>query len=188
MTTRAPRSAAELDAKYRTVAELRSIARNLGLATTGSKAELARRIGAHLDGVDDVQQPGPSTNRRARALRPPFELDTSLDGPVRLTRELRDWMNAEAGTNIRANQRLRDYLASSALGRTLGGALEAWRDGVARPETAIAPQFEYNAFVRQWRSENPGASHAEVVAAWKVYRDSPEYGSLRPPKPSDGAP
>lgn len=183
-----PTSAAQLDEYYRTVAELREIARELGVPSGGVKADLLARLRAQLDGQPAPDSPNarseaaPGRHRSggrqgARALTPPFSRGTELPGPTRLTRELRDWFASQVDTSFRANQALRDYLASDEPGRTLGGAVDAWTAGRESPTQTIAPQFEYNRFVREFRAANPGASHGEVVAAWKAHRDAPRRES-----------
>lgn len=158
---------------YWTVSDLRQIAKALGVATSGPKLALTERIAARLAG-----RPAPAAPRRGSRNRVPAPLSARSVIPpeVILDRALQDWFREQLGPAFRIDEHLRRFLRDGS-GSTLGDALEHWhatRDA-ARP--AIAAQFQYNRFVREWRATHPGAAHDDVVRAWHAARAQPSDGS-----------
>jgi len=163
---------AEFDRWYLTVADLRAAARSLGVATGGRKAELSARVRAALAG----EEAPPSTTPRPRdTLDGELTLETVVVPPQRMTRALRTFMAEHCGPGFRFDQHMRDLFggASGVAELRLADAVDIWfrtRDEAAGP---IEAQFEYNQFVREWRISNPGATHDDVVAAWRDHRSRP---------------
>ncbi len=163
-----PPSEAEFLRWYWTVAELRVIAKALGVPGTGSKAHLTGRIAARLGGRPTAPEP-----RAVRSRIPaPLSAESVIPSGVILDRALQDWFRAQLGSGFRADAHLRGFLRGSP-GATLGDALAHWRATRDAPAPTVDAQFEYNRFMRHWRVEHPGASHAEVVAAWRSHRSRP---------------
>lgn len=153
---------------YWTVAELRDIARRLEVPASGTKDELSDRIAARLSGREP-----PPQRRTPRARVPePLSDDSVIPPGMVLDRRLRDWFTIRIGPGFRSDHHLRTFLQESA-GATLGDAVNHWHATRGAPAPPIGGQFEYNRFVRQWRAEHPGASHADVTAAWRVHRSLP---------------
>jgi hypothetical protein len=87
-----------------------------------------------------------------------------------MTRELRDWLTARCGRNIRVTQQIRDFMRNPA-GGTLADLLALAR----RPQTRreIPEQFELNRFMRVVAAQQPDLSHRERIAAWQEFRQLP---------------
>ena len=159
---------AEIERWYWTQAELRQIARELGIPSSGTKGELAARVRAGLAG-----EPLPSTKKRPRnRLERPLGRDTVIPDGVVLSRELRDWFVAQLGPTFHADRHMRRFLKEGA-GKTLGDAVEHWISTRDAAEDEIEPQFELNRFTRQWWRANPDGSREELRDAWLVYRSTP---------------
>ena len=153
---------------YWTVAELRQIARDLGVPTGGRKAELAARVRAALAGES---LPRPESRHRAR-LEGELTRDTVIPDGVVLSRHLRDWFVSELGEGFRADRHLRDFLRNGT-GRNLGEAADHYRATRDAPPAEIEPQFELNRFTRLWWKANPSGSREELNRAWREYREAP---------------
>lgn len=165
----------EIDRWYWTQAELRGIARELGIPTGGRKAELAARVRAVLAGESP-----PRTSRKPRSrLEGELTRETVIPEGVVLSRHLREWFENELGTGFRADRHLRDFLRDGA-GRTLGEAADHYRATRGLPAGEIEPQFEFNRFTRLWWEANPGGTREELIESWRRYRGSP-VESRRPP-------
>ncbi|MFM8323452.1 MAG: hypothetical protein ACKN9U_01175, partial [Pirellulaceae bacterium] len=57
--------------------------------------------------------------------------------------------------------------------------VEVYRQSMRGPKLPIGRQFEYNQHVRRYHQEHPGATHAEMVAAWQTLKQKPR-GPDRP--------
>jgi hypothetical protein len=98
--------------------------------------------------------------------------DTVLPEGVVLSRQLRDWFEAELGPGFRADGHLRKFLSEGA-GLTLGDAADHWRETRGVPAGEIGEQFELNRFIREWWKANPDGTRDELREAWLEYRSTP---------------
>jgi hypothetical protein len=163
-----PLSEAEFRRWYYTVAQLRAMAKSMGIATTGTKGVLTERIAAALAG-----RPLPAEPRQRRTRIPePLSDDSTIPAGVILDRRVRDWFVTRLGPQFHSDHHLRTFLRENP-GATLGDAAAYWQATRAAPREPIAAQFEYNRFVRRWRADHPGASHDDLVQAWHEHRAKP---------------
>lgn len=172
-------SGEELRRWYWTATELATLARRLGVRTTGPKLALTERLVAALDGspVTDEHPPArrdPNAGR-AQQLAGPLSGTTVLPPGQRCSQHLRAWFTAQIGSAFRFDGAMRSFVSEGA-GRTLAEGVEHWyatRDRATAPDRPIAPQFELNRFLRNWRSEHPGGRHTDALAAWAEHRARP---------------
>lgn len=104
-----------------------------------------------------------------------FSTDTMIGPGWRCTRALRMFFVAHCGPSFRFNGALRAFLVRGQ-GRRLADAVAVYRRSIAMLRRAaggdpasrkpIAPQFEYNRFIREFHARHPGRGHAAAVAAW----------------------
>lgn len=141
---------------------------------SGRKAELTARIAARLAGA---APPSAARPRGVDGLRPPLGPDTVVPQGQRLTAALRAYMVERCGPGFRFDRHMRAFFAGDgpdgADTRTLADAVDTWHATRGEATGDIEPQFRYNRFVRDWRAAHPGATHADVVAAWHAHRDRP---------------
>ena len=168
-----PALAADLSADeflrwYWTVAELRPFAKQLGVASTGTKGELNVRIEAALRG----QTPPVVDRVRRQRLTPPLDRSTVIPAGVVLTRELRDWFAEQIGPQFHSDHHMRAFLRDGE-GRTLGDAVDHWYATRDAPAPQIGAQFELNRFTRAWRAAHPDGTREQLLAAWADYRATP---------------
>ncbi|GAA3767656.1 hypothetical protein GCM10022379_39260 [Micromonospora maritima] len=176
MTDRPPlthvRSGSELRRWYWTLAELTELARTMGVPRGGGKLALVERLAAALDGTA-----APEHARRAgsaRQLGPPVTVDTVIPAGQRCSQVLRAFFRDQVGKGFVFDEFMRAFIRDGA-GRTLGDAVSHWYDtrAEAARERPVAAQFEFNAFLRQWRRAHPQADRAAALAAWQEHRSRP---------------
>lgn len=151
--------------------ELAAFASELGIPAAGGKIELADRIAARLAGRE-VSAP---ERRPARIqLDGVLTLDTVIPPGQRSSQALRGFFTAQLGPGFHFDGVMREFIRDGA-GRTLGDAVEHWRQSRGRVgrATEVAAQFEYNRFTRQWRAEHPGGSREALLEAWWLCRRAP---------------
>ena len=150
--------------------ELIAFCRTHGLRTDGPKAALADRAEARLRGASPPAEPSPRRNTAMPAI---FTRSTVIGPGCRCSQDLRAFFTAELGRAFHFDGVMRARIHDGA-GLTLGQVIdEALSGGANRRPDDIAPQFEYNRFVRAYRAAHPGVSHQQVVAAWRSYRRTP---------------
>ena len=148
--------------------ELTSFCRAHGLRTAGAKSDVAGRIEAQLAGV----QPAPSPPARRKGAMPRgFTRSTIIGDGWRCSQALRAFLSAELGRPFHFDRTAREQILHGA-GLSLGQVIDEARVA-RRGTTEIAPQFEYNRFVRAFRAASPGVSHKQVVTAWRAWRNTP---------------
>jgi len=68
----------------------------------------------------------------------------------------------------------------SNIGKTLGDAVKEWNKiyELKKSNTCkskIAPQFEYNTYIREFHTHNPGLSSKDAIKCWKTKRNVPGH-------------
>jgi hypothetical protein len=136
------------------------------------KATLVERVRLVLAGVRPGDEAWADGSREANKVRlaGPFTRRTTFSGGVVLTRELREWFEAEVGGGFRANAGLRDFLASGG-DRTLGEAVDTYLASRG-DRREVGKQFEWNRFATEYVRAHPGSTADEVRAAWWEHRSS----------------
>ena len=162
--------AAEFARWYWLRRELAGFCRACGLPRTGSKQVLAERIAAHLDGAAPPRAVSPRPARGPMPRR--FTPETVIGPGWRCTRALRAFFTEQLGAGFVWNAAMRAFLAQGE-GRTLAQAIERYRRSLDEPAPPIGAQFEFNRHVREHRAAHPGATHDEVLAAWRARRARP---------------
>jgi hypothetical protein len=177
-------TAADVACRYRTRAQLAEIARSLGIAASGTKDVLLRRIIAALEAREGGTPSGdtgfepPSTTRalpQKHRLTPPFGLSMTVPAGQPLTRELREWLTDHLGTRVRVTQDMRDFMKDPR-GRTLQDLVDLARQPAGtrqESEREIPIQFEFNRFLRLLSRQHPQMSRSERLAAWSEFRERP---------------
>jgi SAP domain-containing new25/Domain of unknown function (DUF6434) len=164
-------SAEELRRWYWRKDELAPFARALGVSATGSKAEIAQRVCAVLDG--GAPPAAPARRTTGTQLRGQLSEDTPIRAGQRCSQVLRAWFTAQVGHGFVFDRPMRELIAAADGTTTLGEALHLWHATRDRPADQIGEQFELNRFTRRWYAAHPGGSRAELARAWADYRDTP---------------
>lgn len=154
--------------------ELMSFARSLGVSASGSKAELTDRVAAALDG--ESARPPARSSRRSTQLGGPLSTATVIPEGQRCSQPLRAWFTEQVGPGFRFDAAMRDFIASSAGTATLGDAVDHWHATRNAPPHEIGAQFEFNRFTRMWYRHHPGEPRAQLLVAWRRYRELPADG------------
>ncbi|MFF5443482.1 DUF6434 domain-containing protein [Streptomyces sp. NPDC012888] len=163
----------ELVRWYWTLAELSSLARELGVPRGGGKAALTERLRVVLDGGAVPAAPV-RARRGGRQLAAPVDASTVIPEGQRCSQVLREFFRREIGAGFHFDGFMRAFVAEGA-GRTLGDAVAHWyetRAAAAEPGE-IGAQFELNRFLRDWHAANPAGGRAEALAAWREHRGRP---------------
>lgn len=155
--------------------ELLDFCRVEGLRSSGSKIEIADRVEHYLrtgQAKEPERQTRPSSSFDWN--RSELTTETVITDSYRNTRTVRAFFVEQLGPSFRFSVPFMAWMKSNA-GKTLGDAVEAWKQlkgeaASARGPKNIAPQFEFNRYVRDFLADNPGRPRSEALACWKAKR------------------
>jgi hypothetical protein len=164
-------SADEFQRWYWLKEELVAFCRSAQLTTSGSKPELAARIAAALGSRNAAPTSTARKPLRNAVMPTVFTLDTIIQPGWRCGPLLGAFFKAQCGAGFRFNAAVRDFIHTQA-GHSLAEAIACYRASTApdAPKQTIIAQNEYNQHTRDFYAANPGATRAQVLAAWRVRR------------------
>lgn len=155
--------------------ELLAFCRAHQLSTQGGKQVLAEGIATFLE--TGARGSAAAQVRRPSLMPATFTRETIIEANWRCSQSLRAFFQVEIGSHFHFDQVMRDFIQNGA-GKSLQEAINAWQQ--PRPTTTIAPQFEYNRYVRAFFAAKPNATREEAIRAWNTEK------ALRRPDPVAG--
>jgi hypothetical protein len=173
---------AEFSATYFHKQKLVAMCREYGLPTQGAKLELSARILAYLKGESfsdskNRSKQGLQINNSFNWHNALLTRETLITDNYKNTRNVRTFFSQEIGPHFKMNVAWLNWMRSH-VGYNLGDAITAWEETVLtkkaqRGKNTIAPQFEYNRYMRDFFADNPGVGRAKAIYCWKMKRDTP---------------
>lgn len=155
--------------------ELMSFCKERGICRTGGKLELSSRIEKHLTSGEIVTKS--QSAKKTSTFNWSKEVlteETLINDSYRNSENLRTFFKKYIGEHFKFNV---EFIAWVKLnnGKTLAEAAIKWIEIVETKKdknnkTVIAPQFEYNTYIRDFMNDNPNLSFKDAVACWKAKR------------------
>lgn len=179
-------------------AELIDFCRRHGLPRGGGKLELSARIQSYLKGeINPGVSTKPAAPRKKRsspntsARKPvskgtqaelaaagPIALEDAIPASYRSDERHRAFFQSVIGKRFRFNVPFMNWMKQNA-GKTYRAAVQEWQrlESLRKQgkQPAIAPQFEYNQYTRDFFAANPGASREEALRCWQHKRSLPGH-------------
>lgn len=145
--------------------ELIDFCRKNNLQTVGSKEELTERIICYLDKGEK------SSKTHSRNIKHICEitLDTIIEDNFICSEKHRAFYKQQIGNNFTFNVAFQKWLKNNP-GKTYKDSIDAYYqilDNKRKTKTTIDKQFEYNAYIRDFFSENKGLSLEDAIKCWK---------------------
>nr|WP_318540569.1 DUF6434 domain-containing protein [Terribacillus saccharophilus] len=158
--------------------ELVQFCRENELPVSGSKMEITARIESFLrDGL--IEKPKQKQSRRKKRSKEPLSRSTVITEDHRCSQDVRAFFKQEIGEHFHFSTYIQDYFRAN-IGKTYEDAINAWHEEQTRKQDPaykkdIAPQFEYNRFIREFFSNpiNKGKSRSQAVEAWNKKKSKP---------------
>ena len=181
---------AEFSATYFHKHKLVAMCREYGLPAQGAKLELSARILRYLEEETDENSKSRSYSRSKskseQEVKPrdnfnwhtaKLTRETRITDNYKNTRNVREFFLQAVGPHFKMNVAWLAWMRSH-VDQTLGDAIAAWEETVRekkaqRGKNTIAPQFEYNRYMRDFLADNPGIGRATAIHCWKMKRDTP---------------
>jgi len=153
--------------------ELVAFCRTEQLSTSGSKIEISNRIVTYL-------QTGEKTNpTKAAKKQSTFDwkketlsLNTVITDNYKNSENVRSFFASQIGKGFKFNVKFMSWMKANQ-GKTLQDAIKAWQAIKTQSKNApkdIAPQFEYNRYIRDFLADNPKTKRSTAIACWKIKR------------------
>lgn len=155
--------------------ELVKFCRTEGLKATGGKIEISKRIEKYLKTGQTDSEPNKikiNLNSKFDWNNELLSLETKITDNYKNTENVREFFKNELGANFRFNVKLMNWMKTN-LGKTLKDAIEARerinieRKNSTKPKD-IAPQFEYNTYLRDFLADNPTKKRDIGIKLWKI--------------------
>jgi len=153
--------------------ELVIFCRKEKLKTTGSKIEITDRISNYLKtGNRQLSKLTPKFNSNFDWKNEELFLETKITDNYTNTENVRKFFQERVGKQFKFNIEFMKWMKMNC-GKTLKDALSVWDEIKAEKKNnthpkVIAPQFEYNTYLRDFMAANPNAKRALGIKLWKI--------------------
>lgn len=157
--------------------ELVAFCKTLGIGSSGSKIELTKKIRHYLT-TGQI----PPESKKVKPAVSNFNWNTELltnstiiTDNYRNTQNVRAFFIDQIGSHFKFNVSFMNWMTANE-GKTLGDAANAWKrlKELEKDKSyvkAIAPQFEYNKYIRAFLLDNPNLSIKDAMKYWKLKRE-----------------
>ena len=170
----------DFKAHYWLKEELIDFCRIIGINTSGGKIEISNSVISYLETGIVI----PKSEKQDKTPKSDFDwntetlsLETVISDSYKNTENVRAFFKQLIGSNFKFNVTFMDWMKMNS-GKTLGDAVDKYReiallkkDKIYRTE--IAPQFEYNTYIRDFLTNNPDRSMKDAVKSWRLKRENP---------------
>lgn len=153
--------------------ELVRFCREHQLPAGGGKQVLTERIAHYLD-TGEVPAAAVTGRKRARGSGV-FREDSVIETDFVCSERHRAFFREKIVPGFTFNVPFQRWLKSNP-GKTYGEAIDAYRQIIEekkRGKTVIDPQFEYNAYIRDFFAAQPGRSLDDAIQCWKYKKSLP---------------
>ncbi len=160
--------------------ELVGFCRDIGINSSGGKIDIYNRI---IDFLENGKIITKSNIKKVNIIstfdwnNEKLGIDTLITDNYKNTENVRDFFQHKIGDHFKFNVEFMNWMKANN-GKTLGVAVDKWREIVELKKdknykTEIAPQFEYNTYMRDFLNDNPHLSSKDAMSSWMLKRDKP---------------
>lgn len=158
--------------------ELQSFCREIGISVSGSKIEISDRIETFLR-TGEIKKPIRKVKINSKSeIQADLSLDTIISENHRCSQNVRAFFKTVI-PNFHFSTYIQNYFKNN-IGKTYRDAVDAWYKEEERKKDPsykkiIAPQFEYNQFIRDFFADinNQEKSREEAIEAWNNIKKLP---------------
>lgn len=169
----------DFDEFYWLKKELVQFCRAEGLKTNGGKIEISERIKRYLKTGEkplDNAKPALSPKSKFDWKTERLTLETKITDNYKNTENVRKFFKNTIGKHFKFNIKFMNWMKLNC-DKTLKEAIKAWEHIELERKTStkpkrIAPQFEYNQYMRDFFADNPKASQETAITLWKIKKAS----------------
>ncbi|MED4532557.1 DUF6434 domain-containing protein [Metabacillus fastidiosus] len=157
--------------------ELQSFCRENGMSASGSKLEITDRIETFLL-TGEIKKPLRKSSSKEKK-QEELSLDTVITKNHRCSQDVRAFFKTAISPSFHFSTYIQNYFKNN-VGKTYRDVVTAWHEEEQRKKDPsykkeIAPQFEYNQFIRDFFADpkNEGKSREDAIEAWNTIKKLP---------------
>jgi len=164
--------------------ELTKFCSEIGINTSGGKIEISNRI---IEYLETGKIPKTETIKRKKLPKAstPITKETIIGVEYRSYKEKKDFFVSIIGRKFHFTAHLLDYFKRNAGKKTYSDMVNEWhkeRELEKDPTFVkeIAPQFEYNTYIRDFLKDNRNKSRRDAIKYWKIKKSKPGDNKYSP--------
>ena len=157
--------------------ELVDFCREIGISSSGGKIEIANRITEYLETGKVVKI---TAIRKPKLPKPtePITKETIIGIEYRTYKEKKEFLQSVIGNQFHFTIHLLDYFKNNTGKKTYDDLINEWyKEQELKKDPnfikEIAPQFEYNAYIRDFMKDNPNKTRNDAIKYWKIKKSKP---------------
>jgi len=160
--------------------ELVGFCRAIGINRSGGKIAIYNRIITFLENGEIIFKPDTLKANTCSTFDWNIErlgVETLITDNYKNTQNVRAFFQNKIGNHFKFNVAFINWMKANQ-GKTLGDAIDKWIDIAEQKKdknhkTVIAPQFEYNTYIRAFLNDNPHLSSKDAMRSWMIKREKP---------------
>jgi hypothetical protein len=157
--------------------ELVTFGRTIGIDTSGGKIDITERIAEYIQtGFVNKKANSKKQSRTSKFdwNSEALSLDTIITDSYKNTENVRKFFLENIGNHFSFNVLFMNWTKEN-IGASLKDAIEEWEKIYELKKdknykTNIAPQFEYNRYMRAFLADNPDKTNKDAMKYWKLKR------------------
>ncbi len=157
--------------------ELMNFCREIGVSSSGGKIEITNRISEYLKTGKITKS---ATNKKPKLPKAtqPITKETVIGIEYRTYKEKKEFLKSVIGNQFHFTIHLLDYFKENTGKRTYGDLIKEWyKEQELKKDPSfvkkIAPQFEYNTYIRDFMKDNPNRKRNDAIKYWKIKKSLP---------------
>ena len=154
--------------------ELIDFCRENGIKSISGKIEISNRI---IEYLETGKIPKIKTQKQKKLPKPthPITKETIIGIEYRSYKEKKEFCQSVIGKQFHFTVHLLDYFKHNAGKKTYSDLINEWyKEQELKKDTdfvkEIAPQFEYNTYIRDFLKDNSNKSKKDAIEYWKIKR------------------
>jgi uncharacterized short protein YbdD (DUF466 family) len=165
--------------------ELVNFCREVGVGSSGGKIEIANRISEYLETGKHKTNCAHTLRSRSMSIikKPklpkatqPITEEVVIGIEYRTYKEKKDFLKSVIGNQFHFTIHLLDYFKKNAGKKTYNDLINEWyKEQEIKKDPnfikEIAPQFEYNTYIRDFMKDNPNKTRKDAIKFWKIKKD-----------------
>jgi len=157
--------------------ELMNFCREIGISSNAGKIEITNRISEYLK-TGKITKSIPNKKPKLPRATQAITKETIIGIEYRTYEEKKNFLKAIIGNQFHFTAHLLDYFKENAGIKTYGNLIKEWyKEQELRKDPnfvkEIAPQFEYNTYIRDFIKANPHKTRNDAIKYWKIKKSKP---------------
>ncbi len=158
-------------------AELIKFCRKTGISYAGGKIEITNRIIEYLE-TGKITKTKKTRQKKLPKPTQPLTLETVIGVDYRTYKEKKAFLQSIIGDHFHFTIHLLDFFKQNVGKKTYGDIVDEWYQEQALKNDPnyvkeIAPQFEYNKYIRDFTKANPNMTRKDAIKYWKLKKSLP---------------